>query len=123
MRMMRVSPAELARALARPYASSRITRSPRLARCHAIHAPNTPAPITATSNVFALLEAGRPPKVDNVLAVANRHAGPFARIAGRTAAALVPVPFAIRSANRRKPRSLGRGLFFSAWPPARAHWQ
>ncbi len=55
MRMMRVSPPELARAFAGPYASISTTRCRRLARCHAVHAPNTPAPITATSNVFWLL--------------------------------------------------------------------
>src|SRR6266851_5365663 len=55
MRMMRVSPPELARAFAGPYASISTTRCRLLARCHAVHAPNTPAPITATSNVFWLL--------------------------------------------------------------------
>src|SRR6266849_730992 len=55
MRMIRVSPPELARAFAGPYASISTTRCRRLARCHAVHAPNTPAPITATSNVFWLL--------------------------------------------------------------------
>src|SRR5467141_853759 len=52
MRMIRVSPPELARAFAGPYASISTTRCRRLARCHAVHAPNTPAPITATSNLF-----------------------------------------------------------------------
>src|SRR5258708_28195774 len=55
MRMIRVSPPELARAFAGPYASISTTRCRRFARCHAVHAPNTPAPITATSNVFWLL--------------------------------------------------------------------
>src|SRR5579862_1038551 len=51
--MMRDSPPELARALAGPYSSSRTTLLPRRARCQALHAPKTPAPITATSNMFA----------------------------------------------------------------------
>src|SRR2546429_8738879 len=55
--MMRVSPPELARECAGPWASISATRWPRLARCHAVHAPKTPAPITATSNVFWLLTA------------------------------------------------------------------
>src|SRR6267143_4962713 len=50
--MMRDSPPELARAFAGPYASTSKTFLPRLARCHAVHAPKTPAPITATSYVF-----------------------------------------------------------------------
>src|SRR5882672_9361965 len=55
--MMRDSPPELARAFAGPYASISATRLPRLARCHAVHAPKTPAPITATSNIFWWLTA------------------------------------------------------------------
>jgi hypothetical protein len=47
--MIRDSPAELARAFAGPYASTSNTRRPRCLKCQAVHAPNTPAPITATS--------------------------------------------------------------------------
>src|SRR5580692_307394 len=54
--MMRDSPPELARAFAGPYASERMTFWPRFARCHAVHAPKTPAPITATSYVFCALK-------------------------------------------------------------------
>src|SRR5882724_5301701 len=50
--MMRDSPPELARAFAGPYASISATFFPRLARCHAVHAPKTPAPTTATSYAF-----------------------------------------------------------------------
>src|SRR5713101_2508375 len=57
MRMIRVSPPELARAFAGPYASINATRCLRLARCHAVHAPKTPAPTTTTSNVLWLLTA------------------------------------------------------------------
>ncbi len=47
--MIRDSPAELARAFPGPYASASNTRRPRRPKCQAVHAPNTPAPITATS--------------------------------------------------------------------------
>src|SRR5437870_13866755 len=53
--MMRVSPPELAREFAGPYASISATRCPRLARCHAVHAPKTPAPMTAMSYVRCTL--------------------------------------------------------------------
>src|ERR1051325_4570911 len=52
MRMIRDSPPELARECPGPYASSSNTRFPRFARCHAVHAPNAPAPITVASYVF-----------------------------------------------------------------------
>src|SRR5215472_986702 len=55
MRMMRVSPPLLARECPGPYASTSATRFPRFARCQAVHAPNTPAPITAMSYVFCPL--------------------------------------------------------------------
>src|SRR5262249_1300444 len=35
-----------------PYMSTSATFAPRRVRCHAVHAPNTPAPITATSKVL-----------------------------------------------------------------------
>src|SRR5882672_2651265 len=54
--MMRDSPPELALACAGPYASMSTTFLPRLARCHAVHAPKTPAPITAMSYVFVSLK-------------------------------------------------------------------
>src|SRR5437773_3020401 len=57
MRMIRDSPPELARECPGPYASRSNTRFPRFAKCHAVHAPNTPAPITATSYVFCPLIA------------------------------------------------------------------
>ena len=41
---MRDSPPELARAFAGPYASNSITFFPRLARCHAVHAPEHSRP-------------------------------------------------------------------------------
>src|ERR1700733_2857439 len=50
MRMMRDSPAELARELPGPYASISKTRLSRRAKCEAVHAPKTPAPTTTTSN-------------------------------------------------------------------------
>src|ERR1700743_2000077 len=50
MRMMRDSPAELARAFPGPYESTSKTRLSRRAKCHAVHAPNTPAPTMTTSN-------------------------------------------------------------------------
>src|SRR5262249_12614753 len=52
IRMMRDSSPELDREWPGPYASSKITLFPRRARCSAVHAPKTPAPITATSYVF-----------------------------------------------------------------------
>src|SRR5215470_14544897 len=57
MRMMRVSPPLLARECPGPYASTSATCFPRFARCHAVQAPNTPAPITATSYVLCPLIA------------------------------------------------------------------
>src|SRR6267143_2508249 len=54
--MMRDSPPELALACAGPYASMSATFLPRLARCQAVHAPKTPAPITAMSYVFVSLK-------------------------------------------------------------------
>src|SRR5437870_10803219 len=60
MRRMRVSPPELARECPGPYASRSATRCPRFARCHAVHAPKTPAPITATSYVFCILVQTHP---------------------------------------------------------------
>src|ERR1700681_4519417 len=54
MRTIRVSPPELARAFAPPYASISATRRPRCAKCHAVQAPKTPAPITATSYRLAI---------------------------------------------------------------------
>src|SRR5580704_12818576 len=50
MRIIRDSPAELARELAGPYESTSKTRLSRRAKCNAVHAPNTPAPTTTTSN-------------------------------------------------------------------------
>src|SRR5215475_2102182 len=55
MRMIRVSPPLLAREFAGPYMSTSATLAPRRVRCHAVHAPNTPAPITATSNVLLVV--------------------------------------------------------------------
>src|ERR1700691_3950439 len=49
MRIMRVSPPELERACPGPQASHRSTDLPPRRRCNAVHAPNTPAPTTATS--------------------------------------------------------------------------
>src|SRR5687767_10037549 len=46
---MRDSPPEEARAWAGPQESSSSTLRPSLSRCHAVQAPNTPAPITITS--------------------------------------------------------------------------
>ena len=47
--VMRDSPPEEARACAGPQASSSSTLRPSLSRCHAVQAPNTPAPTTITS--------------------------------------------------------------------------
>src|SRR5205085_12037559 len=44
-----------ARACAAPKASSSNTRWPDLRKCQAVHAPNTPAPMTMESQVAALL--------------------------------------------------------------------
>src|SRR5271167_3448594 len=49
---MRDSPLEVPRGCPAPQASSSTTRAPRRARCHAVHPPNAPAPITATSAVL-----------------------------------------------------------------------
>src|SRR6266852_2798979 len=68
--MMRVSPPELAREFAGPYASISTPRLFRLARCHAVHAPNPPAPITATSKFCSsdTLRSGRPAILSQPLA-------------------------------------------------------
>jgi uncharacterized protein len=55
--MIRDSPAELARAFAGPYASTSNTLRPRRPKCQAVHAPNTPAPITTTSYRELILAA------------------------------------------------------------------
>src|SRR6185503_2321406 len=53
--MMRDSPLELARLLAGPYASIRITRRPARCRKYAVQAPKTPAPIMATEYLVSFV--------------------------------------------------------------------
>jgi len=53
--MMRDSPLELARLLAGPYASIRITRTPARCRKYAVQAPKTPAPIMATEYLVSFV--------------------------------------------------------------------
>src|SRR3954467_15170072 len=51
MRMIRVSPPELARAFPGPNASRRVTSQPACTRRYAVHAPKQPAPTTATEGI------------------------------------------------------------------------
>src|SRR3954471_3652487 len=51
MRMIRVSPPELARALAGPNASSSVASQPACTRRWAVHAPKQPAPTTTTEGI------------------------------------------------------------------------
>jgi hypothetical protein len=51
---MRDSSPELDREFPGPYASTSVTLAPASARWWAVHAPNTPAPITITSDTLRL---------------------------------------------------------------------
>src|SRR5450631_3945841 len=57
-RVMRDSPPELERLLPGPNASSSVTLSPAACSACAIHAPNTPAPTTATSMAGRVVSVG-----------------------------------------------------------------